>query len=397
MKVSILFAAVAALAVPATAAPVKRDAAPMPAPDAQLDWSNGNPFGQWNDDGSFKFTINWSDAVSRWRTRRPPQATATPSPQAPAPQPTPEPQPEPEQPAPEPEQPAPQPEQPAPEPSKSAQTSPPCPLVPKPTPKPEQPAPQPEQPAPKPEQPAPEPEQPAPQPEQPSPQPEQPAPAPVDSSSVAERPADAPTPTPSATSTNEPAATPAAEKVAGQPTLPFANDLTLATQDSTAADIAGTTAQAKLALDYHNQWRAQFGVPALQWDAGLAQKAANAMGTCKWEHIGADNLSALWGSGSVNFPVHKLIAGWANEWRLYDWNNPGFSMETGHFTAMTWKAVTKVGCGWKIGCKDASPGAGNDKKIFFQCVYDPTPNMGGWDAASTRKNYAENVPRFVGN
>jgi uncharacterized protein YkwD len=337
MKASILLAALAAIAVPATAAPVKRDAAPIAAADAQLDWSNGNPFGKWNDDGTFDFTINWSDAVSRWRTRRPsrPQPTAVPQPQpTPAPQPTPVP----EQPAPEPEQPA-----------------------------PEQPAPQPEQPAPEPEQPA---------PEQPAPQPEQP----VDQPPAEERPADAPT------------------GGSGQPTLPFADDKTVFNGPSGAADIAGTSAQAKLALDYHNQWRAQFGVGPLTWDAGLAQKASDHMKTCKWEHIGADNLSARWGSGNgVTHLVHSLIDGWADEWKKYDWNNPGFAMATGHFTAMTWKASTKIGCGWNIGCKDQSPGEGYDQKIYFQCIYDPTPNMGGYDDASTRKNYETNVPRYVGN
>lgn len=362
MKSTVLFAALMAIAVPATAAPLDSrgtkgcKAGHGPNPDAAADaqgFHNGGYSGGWGHGN-----IDWSSAANNWRTR-----TRTRTPVA-------QPTPQPEQPSPSPVQPSPEPEQPAPE---------------QPSPQPEQPSPSPVQPSPEPEQPAPE--QPSPQPEQPSPQPEQPSPS--------------PTPTPSPTpvvNVDEPQYTTAVEPPkTGEPTLPYVNDQTVATQDSTAADIAGTSEQAKVALDYHNKWRAQFGTGPLTWDAGLAKKAADAMGTCKWEHIGADNLSALWGSGSVvNHFVHNLIDGWANEWKLYDWNNPGFSMETGHFTAMNWKAVTKVGCGWKLGCKDATPGAGFEQKIYFSCIYDPAPNMGGMDDATTRKNYEANVLRFGG-
>ncbi|BEJ11526.1 hypothetical protein CspHIS471_0109480 [Cutaneotrichosporon sp. HIS471] len=338
MKASTIFTVVAALGVPVTAAPLKRDA-------DQVDWRNGdNPFGKWNEDGSFEFTMNWNDAINLWRTGSPRPTSNDPAPNAASPQPTS----------------PPHPEQPSPQPS------------PQPEPNP----------------------QPSPQPE-PNQQPEQsssPPPA-VDSSSAQQRPADASTSAPASPSTTD-----VANKVAGEPNLPFSTDQTLVTQDPSAADIAGTSAQAKVALDYHNQWRAQFGTPALSWDSALAQKATSAMGTCKWEHSGADNLSTRWGTGDyANHFVHGLIDGWAKEWRLYDWNNPGFSLETGHFTAMTWKAVTKVGCGWKLGCKDASPGGGQENKIYFSCVYDPVPNMSGADDATTRKNYEDNVPRYIGN
>jgi hypothetical protein len=34
---------------------------------------------------------------------------------------------------------------------------------------------------------------------------------------------------------------------------------------------------------------------------------------------------------------------WYNEVGQYDWSNPGFSMETGHFTQVVWRGSTSVG------------------------------------------------------
>lgn len=37
---------------------------------------------------------------------------------------------------------------------------------------------------------------------------------------------------------------------------------------------------------------------------------------------------------------------WYDEVKAYDYNKPGFSLETGHFTQVVWKNSTKLGFGF---------------------------------------------------
>lgn len=59
-----------------------------------------------------------------------------------------------------------------------------------------------------------------------------------------------------------------------------------------------------------------------------------------------ENLYKAWG-GSVdkNVIMSNAIKLFYDEIRYYDWNNPGFSMQTGHFTQVVWKASIEIGVG----------------------------------------------------
>lgn len=74
---------------------------------------------------------------------------------------------------------------------------------------------------------------------------------------------------------------------------------------------------------------------------------------------------------------------WGGERVKYDYNKPGFSGDTGHFTQMVWKDTTAIGCAWKqcpgsvgtlVACEYAPHGniVGNNNQYFRDNVKPQT-------------------------
>ena len=59
---------------------------------------------------------------------------------------------------------------------------------------------------------------------------------------------------------------------------------------------------------------------------------------------------------------------WYGEVDGYDFNNPGFSMDTGHFTQVVWKSVKKIGLG--VSCD-------GQQRCYVVCHYYPSGNKEG--------------------
>ena len=59
---------------------------------------------------------------------------------------------------------------------------------------------------------------------------------------------------------------------------------------------------------------------------------------------------------------------WYGEVDEYDFNNQGFSMDTGHFTQVVWKSVKKIGLG--VTCD-------SEEKCYVVCHYYPSGNYEG--------------------
>ena len=95
----------------------------------------------------------------------------------------------------------------------------------------------------------------------------------------------------------------------------------------------------KETLRAHKKYRKMHGVAKLKWDstvAAFAQKWCEGLAKSdKFEHSEGsgygENLYKSWGSGSDGAGTNA-VKSWYDEIKDYDFNNPGWSMKTGHFT-----------------------------------------------------------------
>jgi len=67
---------------------------------------------------------------------------------------------------------------------------------------------------------------------------------------------------------------------------------------------------------------------------------------------------------------------WYAESSLYRFPNGGFSMRTGHFTQLVWRASVGVGCATKV-CSANNPFGQTGNWVFWVCDYSPAGNVGG--------------------
>ncbi|CAF3227625.1 unnamed protein product [Rotaria socialis] len=152
------------------------------------------------------------------------------------------------------------------------------------------------------------------------------------------------------------------------------------------ADLSPATWEMQ-ALNSHNTFRAKHGVPPLVLDAGITRTAqAYAKHLAKknlFEHSSnRDNLGENLYTMSSSAPLTDQTFGtdatqsWYDEIKYYDFNNPDFSMETGHFTQLVWKSSSSLGVG--VGFSD------DGKTVVVVAQYGPAGNMMG--------AFEENVP-----
>ncbi|XP_068709071.1 Golgi-associated plant pathogenesis-related protein 1-like [Montipora foliosa] len=127
-------------------------------------------------------------------------------------------------------------------------------------------------------------------------------------------------------------------------------------------------------VKWHNEFRARHQVGPVSWDPSLAKDAA------KWAtYLAANNLfqherninqgeNLYRGSKKPTEPCTVATKLFYDEIKYYDFNKPGFSPKTGHFTQVVWKKSKRIG---------AAYATGNDGSVVVVIRYSPPGNYVG--------------------
>jgi uncharacterized protein YkwD len=116
--------------------------------------------------------------------------------------------------------------------------------------------------------------------------------------------------------------------------------------------------------------------PNLLLTISRANDAATVAATCSFEHSGGPHGENLFAGTTLT--DQQAIDGWYSEGEQYDYNNPGFNENTGHFTQVVWKDSTRLGC--------ARKDCGGDLGFFIVCEYEPRGNIVGNNGQYFRDN-----------
>ena len=132
-----------------------------------------------------------------------------------------------------------------------------------------------------------------------------------------------------------------------------------------------SAADQQVVLDEHNRLRAlHVDTDPLTWSDTLAQYAE--------EYAAAYNCSSgvLHHSGgpygenlAIGYSLSNAVDAWYAEIKYYNYSNPGFASNDGHFTQVVWKDTKQVGCAIRY-CNSVW-------QNYVVCEYDPSGNYLG--------------------
>ncbi len=136
-------------------------------------------------------------------------------------------------------------------------------------------------------------------------------------------------------------------------------------------------------LQSHNEERAEFGVPALNWNPELAQQAQGWAEQLAREgrmrHASNDERSGagenLWMGSAGNYSAQFMVEAFAEEKRHFragtfpNVSRTGSWRDVGHFTQVVWPDTREIGCAL----------ARDEHNDFLVCRYWPAGNTYGQD------------------
>jgi hypothetical protein len=134
----------------------------------------------------------------------------------------------------------------------------------------------------------------------------------------------------------------------------------------------------KALVEAHNRARAKHCAPPLAWSKEVAASAQRWADTLRARGCGLGHSGGRYGENLAAGTAGTIdegaaVALWYAEGQRYPFPRGGFSMKTGHFSQLVWRATTRLGCG-RTEC--------NGLEIWV-CQYDPPGNVEG--------EYRENV------
>lgn len=132
-------------------------------------------------------------------------------------------------------------------------------------------------------------------------------------------------------------------------------------------------------LTAHNKYRAEAGVPPLQWSGDLAKQASDwaqqLSDSLSFRHSGAKGEGEnIWMGTAGAYSFTQMIDSFGNEKQYFkagvfpEVSTTGSWFDVGHYTQMIWRDTTYVG---------ADGVNGSDGYYRFVCRYSPPGNVMG--------------------
>ncbi|KAF9012625.1 CAP domain-containing protein [Cyathus striatus] len=150
-------------------------------------------------------------------------------------------------------------------------------------------------------------------------------------------------------------------------------------------DIKARDAWSDQVVQLHNSYRAQYGANPVSWNQDLYASTLQWAQGCNFAHSGGSGYGENLAAGSGGYSFSDAMNTWMSEVSQYDYNNPGFSSDTGHFTQIVWKATTGVACA--VATCPAGTIFSSLESNYYVCRYTPPGNVIG--------QFAQNVGRHV--